>query len=163
MSMKGLKIFSIVAVLFAVVACGQVDASHQHIWDNDTCVECGASLFVTYAWRIKSFNGNAVDADLYIKFDNGGTFLMMQRSGSMGYTEYRGTYTMDKENSILSGEYSDGESWVCDYNFSFNESHELVLESITETPEVSVYEASEMPNMTEQTRCGGGVELKRPL
>ena len=161
--MKGLKIFSIVAVLFATIACVKTEPRHYHTWEDGACVECGASLFVTYAWRIKSFNGNAVDVDLYIKFDADNTFLMMQRSGSMGYTEYRGTYTMDKENSILSGNYSDGESWVCDYNFSFNESHELVLESITETPEVSVYEASEMPNMTEQTRCGGDADLKRPL
>ena len=162
--MKRLKIFSIVASVFAFVACGPVDAPHQHTWENDTCVECGASLLVTYTWRIKSFCGNAVDADLYIKFDAGGKFVMMQRSDSMGYIRYRGSYTVDQENSILSGQYNGGESWVCDYRFSFNELHELVLESITENPEVSIYEASIMPEDAETTRVNSvGVECKKPL
>jgi hypothetical protein len=90
---------------------------------------------------------------------------MLQRSASVGYTKYRGIYSVDKEQSVVSGVYSDGESWACDYRFAFNEEGALVLESLTENPEVSVFVASEMPNdpSSRTKACGVAVEDVRPL
>ena len=163
--MKVLKIFTIIAALFAFVACAKESSAGSkicsHIWEEGYCSVCGISQLVASPWRMMSFCGVDAEVDLYIKFNADDTFLMLQRSGSVGYTEYSGTYSIDNEQSILSGVYSDGESWACDHRFSFNEDNALVLESLTEGAEVSVYGTSEMPNITKT--CGVVVECVRPL
>ncbi len=103
--------------------------------------------FIVGSWHIKSFCGEAADVDLYIKFDYMGCFTILQRSGDMAYIEYVGTYEIDSENSVISGEYSDGEKWADSYKFSLNSNSELVLESLSESGEVTTYESSEMPEV----------------
>ena len=146
------------------VICGK-ECNHN-LDENGICEGCGAPLkFMLNPWHLKSFCGAPVDVDLYMKFNSDGSFLILQRSGSKGYAEYRGTYSLDVENSILSGFYSDGVNWACSYRVSINSDNELVLESITENPEVSVYEAAEMPSTTtSQVKvCGIEVQDVRPL
>ena len=65
----------------------------------------------------------------------------------------------------MSGVYSDGVNWACSYKLSINSDSELILESITENPEISVYEAAEMPGTaTAQVKvCGVEVQDVRPL
>ena len=166
--MKVLKVFTIVAALFAFVACAKERVAESkkcsHIWEEGYCSVCGASQLVVNPWRMKSFCGVDAEVDIYIQFNADNTFRMMQRSGSAGYTEYSGTYSADKEQSILSGVYSDGVSWATDYRFSFNEENNLVLESMAESAEVSVYVASEMPVTVAYTKsCDAAVEIVRPL
>ena len=183
--MKGLKIFSVVATLFAFVACADITGpqnppqgacSHEwqdgvcaecgkrcsHTWDGcvcticgkdrhnwvgDSCTECGDSALVAYTWCIKSFCGSPVAADLYIKFNSNKTFTILQRTEMNGYSQYTGTYTLDKENSILSGVYSDGEAWGSSYKYSISEDINLTLKSVNNPLEVSVYVPAKMPEV----------------
>ena len=100
------------------------------------------------AWHIKSYCGVAVDADLYIKFATNSIFTILQRSGSMGYVEYKGSYAIDTVNSIVSGEYMNGDAWVCDYRFSRGQNGELIMENVSNSSEVTIYEPAEMPKVT---------------
>ena len=164
--MKRFLIFSIIAMMFALMACGNRGSEPQgcshiwngcickvcgegaHIWENGACAKCGASQIIANPWHLKSYCGVPAEVDLYIRFNDDKTFLIMQRSGSVGYTEFGGKYSIDEENSVISGTYFDGERWACDYRFSITENGELTLESLTENSEVAVYEAAEMPNST---------------
>jgi len=101
---------------------------------------------VVGSWHMKSFCGADADIDLYIRFSRNNTFKILQRTDSLEYTEYNGTYEIDDENSIISGVYSDGESWTDSYRFSLNSDNELVLESLN-SAEISVYESSTMPKL----------------
>ena len=143
--------------------CGKED--HYNCEGGSLCVDCVVSIFVSTPWHLKSFCGAPVDADVYMKFNSDRSFLILQRSGSKGYTEYRGTYSLDEDNLIVSGVYSDGVNWACSYKLSINSDSELILESITENPEISVYEAAEMPGTaTAQVKvCGVEVQDVRPL
>lgn len=192
--MKGLKIFSVVATLFALVSCVDIrgpqgECSHtwqdgvcskcgkecahtwdgclctvcgidRHNWVSDSCTECGEFALVAYAWCIKSFCGSSVAADLYIKFNTNATFTILQRTEMNGYRQYTGTYTLDKENSVLSGVYSDGERWGSSYKYSFDDEINLTLESVTNSSEVSVYVPTRMPNVTlvQSLSCVGDVK-----
>ena len=63
------------------------------------------------------------------------------------YIEFTGIYTEDKDNAIISGTYSDGESWGDSYKYSLNENIELIMTSTSNSAEVSVYEAASMPKV----------------
>ena len=118
--------------------------------------------FIVGSWHIKSFCGEAADVDLYIRFDYMGCFTILQRSGDMAYIEYVGTYEIDSENSVISGEYSDGEKWADSYKFSLNSNSELVLESLSESGEVTTYESSEMPEV-HISRVSTQTTMAKPL
>ena len=64
-----------------------------------------------------------------------------------GYSQYTGTYTLDKENSILSGVYSDGEAWGSSSKYSISEDINLTLKSVNNPSEVSVYVPAKMPEV----------------
>lgn len=118
--------------------------------------------FIVGSWHIKSFCGEAAEIDLYIKFDYMGCFTILQRSGDMAYVEYVGTYEIDNENSVISGEYSDGEKWANNYKFSLNSNSELVLESLSESGEVTTYESSGMPEV-HISRVSAQAKMVKPL
>lgn len=101
---------------------------------------------VVGSWHIKSFCGAVASADLYIEFTEDGKFTILQRTEMDGYSKYTGTYTVDTENSILSGVYSDGEPWSNSYKYSLDENLNLVLVNTSLESEVSVYEPSELPS-----------------
>ena len=179
--MKGIQIFSIIAMMFTLTACGNKGQESQacshiwdgcickvcgegaHVWEGDACVKCGASRIIANPWRIKSYCGVPAEVDLYIQFKADETFLILQRSGSFGYAEFGGRYSIDAQNYIISGTYFDGESWACDYRFSITENNELILESVTENPEISVYEPAEMPNLTKSRARLADIQDVKPL
>lgn len=99
------------------------------------------------SWKLISYCGTPAEIDLYIQFTQSGDFTILQRTGSIGYTEYRGRYTVDEEAYILSGIYNDGQKWACDYMYGFNSDNELVLTSLNEAAEVSVYKPAQMPTV----------------
>ena len=120
----------------------------KHDWVDGSCAECGELTLTTYAWCIKSFCGSPVEADLYIKFTKTNTFTILQRTDMNGYRKYLGTYVFNKGTSILSGMYSDGEAWGCDYKYSIDEELNLTLESVSNPAEFSVYVPTEMPDVS---------------
>lgn len=104
---------------------------------------------VVGSWRIKSFCGQDADADLYIDFKYNGEFVIMQRTSSYIYVQYGGTYTVDGSNRTISGEYSDGVEWATSYKYSVDEDMNLVLESVGEKSEITIYESADMPSGVE--------------
>lgn len=105
-----------------------------------TVVSC-----VVGSWHMVRFCGAAAEVDLYINFTREGNFTICQRSGNLAYAEFNGTYTIDEAASTISGVYDDGEPWGDSYKFSLDADFNLVLESVANSAEVSVYEPAEMP------------------
>lgn len=97
------------------------------------------------SWHLKSFCGVAPEANLYMEFLTDYTFTILQHTEVSGYKQFTGTFTIDRANSIVSGRYSDGESWGDSYKFGLNDKGELVMTSVTNGEEVSIYELSDMP------------------
>ena len=106
-------------------------------------------------WHLVSLYGAEVDVDIYIDFDNDGKFVIYQRTDNLAYTVFDGTYTVDTENSVISGVYSDGTTWLTSYNYVVDkENKTLTLTSVKNPSEVAVYEASEAPSSaTVKSRC----------
>lgn len=96
-------------------------------------------------WHLKSFCGAEPDVELYMEFATDYTFTILQRTEITGFKQFSGTFTIDVDNSTISGKYSDGESWGDSYKFSISDAGELVMTSVSNGDEQSVYEVSEMP------------------
>jgi hypothetical protein len=76
------------------------------------------------------------------------------------FAVFNGTYTIDEENSIDSGVYDDGTSWLCDYNFVV-EDKTLTLTNVGNVSEVAVYEESEVSaSATVKTRSASVSDVK---
>ncbi len=168
--MRGFKIFCAIATMFAFVACVKVNDDNVEVcshntWKDNYCADCGASELVRSPWHLKIFCGTPAEVNLYLKFYTNSKFVILQKSGSLDYTKYSGTYYIDKANSVVSGVYSDGKSWACDYRFSFTFEGELLLESVTDNPEISIYEPAEMPEDTivKTKACGVDNQSVRPF
>ena len=111
-------------------------------------------------WHLVKLNGAEVDVDIYIDFDNDGKFAIYQRTESLEYTVFNGTYTMDEENAIVSGVYNDGTAWLCDYSYVV-EGKTLTLTNVDNSAEVAVYEESEVPaSATANTRSASVSDVK---
>lgn len=100
---------------------------------------------VVGGWHINSYCGAEAPVDLYIEFTADYKFTILQRTSMNGYSKFVGTYSIDTENQVLSGVYSDGEPWSNSYKYSIDENLNLVLTSTTSSSEISVYEPSDMP------------------
>lgn len=111
-------------------------------------------------WHLVVLNGAEVDVDIYIDFDNDGKFAIYQRTESLEYTVFNGTYTIDEENSVVSGVYDDGTAWLCDYNYVV-EGKTLTLTNVDNSSEVAIYEESEVPaSATTSTRSASVFDVK---
>lgn len=115
------------------------------------------------SWRLKSFCGSAAEVDLYIDFSRYGTFTILQRTDDLVYTTYEGTYTANSKTSVVTGVYSDGTAWVNSYKFSLDNDNNLILESIENPSEISVYESTEMPTPSPQSVSRAARNSVKPL
>ena len=84
------------------------------------------------------------DVDVYVAFSAEGTFDEYQRIGEGRYRHYNGTWTLNKD--ILSGVYSDGESWTTDYTVKYNKIADPKQISLTSTDNVGIYTATSIPD-----------------
>jgi uncharacterized protein (TIGR03066 family) len=82
------------------------------------------------------------DVDVYVAFYADGAFDEYQRIGEGRYRHYNGTWTINKD--ILSGVYSDGESWGSDYTVSFADDT-MTLTSTNESKETMTYFKETIP------------------
>ena len=113
-------------------------------------------------WHLVTLYGAAVDADIYIDFANEGKFVIYQRTESLEYTVFNGTYTIDEENSVVSGVYDDGTKWLCDYSYVV-EDKTLTLTNVDNPSEVAVYEESEVPASATVKSRSASVNDVKPL
>ena len=82
------------------------------------------------------------DVDVYVAFYADGKFDEYQRIGEGRHRHYDGEWFLDKE--ILSGVYSDGQSWGSSYVVSFD-GETMTLTSTNELPETMTYVKEEIP------------------
>lgn len=85
---------------------------------------------------------NALEADLYIDFQEGKTFELYQQIGEGAHRLYRGTWNL--EGTLLTGKYNDGEDWAAAYQVEMREK-QLVLTSNNDAAEKSTFEMAEIP------------------
>ena len=113
-------------------------------------------------WHLVEFCGVDADVDIYIDFDKEGKFVIYQRTESLEFTVFNGTYTIDEEKSIVSGVYNDGTPWLTSYNYVVDEENKLLtLTSVATPSEVAVYEESEVPaSATANTRSASVSDVK---
>ena len=91
---------------------------------------------------------NALEADLYIDFQEGKTFELYQQIGEGAHRLYRGTWNL--EGTLLTGKYNDGEDWAAAYQVEMREK-QLVLTSNNDAAEKSTYEKAEIPAEVKET------------
>ena len=118
---------------------------------------------VVGSWRLAQFCGADAEVDLYVDFSRDGKFTIYQRMGSPIYSKLVGTYSVNISEETISGVYGDGEAWADSYKFSLDSNGNLVLESVNNSGEVSVYEPAEMPSANKQSASRGATSSVKPL
>ncbi len=85
-----------------------------------------------------------IEADIHVNFLADGTFELYQQITEGAHRLYRGTWTVDEAEMLISGKYNDGESWGSGYRIALSED----LNSMTLTDSASieyVYSRQEIP------------------
>ena len=100
--MKDMKkiLYTIIAVLAIATSCQK---------DDDRFM-----LNLVGQWHYAGTE-NGVEEDIWLELTEDGTFEMYQKIGSGPYWYSRGEYTVDLENHILTGVYSDRYPWKYSY------------------------------------------------
>lgn len=135
-----MRIFKFFCVAFASLAlmngCSKSDG-------NNSSEEPGSGTVVGQ-WHLVSWS-NLSAADVYLSFNDTGSFEIYQRVYSPAYEHYDGTYSYDK--GVLSGIYSDSKAWGSSYKVTFSSNGSLMtLSSIESAGDVSVFEKSTIPD-----------------
>ena len=106
--MKNLKIWSLAMMfILALTSCEkEPDAPVQPPIPGDL-------KGIVDEWALATWSNAEVAFNVYIDFNEDGTFSMYQQVYSLDYVLYEGTYNLS--DNILTGKYSDGQSWACGY------------------------------------------------
>jgi uncharacterized protein (TIGR03066 family) len=131
------RIFAIFFALMLLASCGKNG--------EDNKPELTLEQQLIGQWHSVS---NALEADLYIDFQEGKTFELYQQIGEGAHRLYRGTWNL--EGTLLTGKYNDGEDWAAAYQVEMRET-QLVLTSSNDTAEKSTYEKAEIPAEVKET------------
>ena len=95
-------------------------------------------------WQLTDWNGAAQPFDVYVDFNEDGSFEMYQRVYELNYVLYTGTYSISGD--ILTGSYADGTDWKCGYKGEVAEDKStLTLYSQEDVSLVSVYASTTIP------------------
>ena len=130
--MKSLKIFSLMMLmLVAITGC-----------EKDKIVGGGDDSAVVGQWVLNSWNEEAPEFNVYISFENDGTFAIYQQVWSLDYECFEGTYQLNGD--ILTGQYADNSIWASGYKVETTD-NTLVLYSQDDQSVKSVYEKCEIP------------------
>ena len=130
--MKSLKIFSLMMLmLVAITGC-----------EKDKLVGGGDDSAVVGQWVLTSWNEEAPEFNVYISFENDGTFAIYQQVWSLDYECFEGTYQLNGD--ILTGQYADNSIWASGYKVETTD-NTLVLYSQDDQSVKSVYEKCEIP------------------
>ena len=129
------RIFAVFFALMLLASCG------LNIEDKKTTLE----QQIIGQWHSVS---NALEADLYIDFQEGKTFELYQQIGEGAHRLYRGTWNL--EGTLLTGKYNDGEDWAAAYQVEMRETG-LVLTSNNDAAEKSTFERAEIPAEVKET------------
>lgn len=125
------RIFAVFFALMLLASCGKNG--------EDNKPELTLEQQLIGQWHSVS---NALEADLYIDFQEGKTFELYQQIGEGAHRLYRGTWNL--EGTLLTGKYNDGEDWAAAYQVEMREK-QLVLTSNNDAAEKSTFEMAEIP------------------
>lgn len=131
------RIFAVFFALMLLASCGKNG--------EDNKPELTLEQQLIGQWHSVS---NALEADLYIDFQEGKTFELYQQIGEGAHRIYRGTWNL--EGTLLTGKYNDGEDWAAAYQVEMREK-QLILTSNNDTAEKSTYEKAEIPAEVKET------------
>ena len=108
--MKTIKIFAFIAIAaLAMTACNK---------EKGGKTPSKATVSIVGEWRSTTFEGAEAPFDIYVDFNEDGSYEMYQRIYTLNYERYDGTYAVS--GNIVSGSYSDGQSWKCGYKSVFS-------------------------------------------
>ena len=130
------RIFAVFFALMLLASCG------LNIEDKKPTLE----QQIIGQWHSVS---NALEADLYIDFQEGKTFELYQQIGEGAHRLYRGTWNL--EGTLLTGKYNDGEDWAAAYKVAI-EGDVLTMTSQNDAAETSTYKKSDIPSEVKE-RC----------
>lgn len=140
------RIFAIFFALMLLASCGKNG--------EDNKPELTLEQQLIGQWHSVS---NALEADLYIDFQEGKAFELYQQIGEGAHRLYRGTWNL--EGTLLTGKYNDGEDWAAAYQVEMREK-QLVLTSNNDAAEKSTFEMAEIPAEVKD-RCE--IVVKSPI
>lgn len=128
-----------IAFIFAVILALPLTFSCKK--DSTPDIATGA----TGQWHLTSWNGKAPKGfDIWMELLPDGTCTIWQKTVTSTYTRLDGTFSAS--GNILSGVYSDGIPWNCDYEYSLPETgNQLVLMSLNGESVTSIYTREEIP------------------
>ena len=111
--MKDMKkiLYTIIAVLAIATSCQK---------DDDRFM-----LNLVGQWH-HTGTENGVEEDIWLELTEDGTFEMYQKIGSGPYWYSKGEYTVDLENRVLTGVYSDRYPWKYSYKVDVDSSSMLM-------------------------------------
>ena len=84
------------------------------------------------------------EADIYLAIDEAGTFDMYQQIGDGRHRHYSGEWEINE--NVLSGIYSDGQSWGSEYQVSFSGGNTMTLKAMNGSDEVMGYSREAIPS-----------------
>ena len=168
-----LQLLCVVALLGCMTACNEFTINWEN--GNGNSTENGDdnggnsgndenAVELAGCWHLVTLYGAEVDVDIYIDFGKDNKFVIYQRTEELAYTTFKGTYTVDAENSVVSGVYDDGEAWLSDYNYVVDkENKTLTLTNVDNPAEVAVYEASKVPASATTKSRSASISDVKPL
>lgn len=141
-------ILSAVLAVLAMASCNKNNPEQKPEWTSEGSV--------TGTWHLLSWTA-LTSADIYVSFNENGTFDLYQRLYSPTYEHLTGSW--DLNAGILSGEYDDGTSWRADYNFLISTSgDEMILTATHDADDKATYVRAGIP----EEILSGDLSLKSP-
>lgn len=132
--------------------------------DDNENTEQVEDVDLTICWHLVSFCNAPADVDIFIDFQKSGKFVIYQRTEELSYTVFEGTYTVDEENALLTGVYSDGTPWLSSYNYVVDKAvQQLTMTSVENPSEVAVYEPAKVPTVHSLSVRSASVNDVKPL
>lgn len=141
--MKSLKIWSLVAMLFfGLTSCETPDNGGTGNGGGNSVAKD-----IVDEWALVSWSDTDPVFNVYVDFNEDGTFEMYQQVYSLTYELYSGNYAV--MDGVLNGSYYDGEAWKCGYTATVdvdeNGVKRLTLLSQEEPNITSIYTAKAIP------------------
>lgn len=82
--------------------------------------------------------------EIYVEFFTDDTFRLYQKVGESAYNLYIGTWSVDEETHVISGEYNDGNPWAASYTILYADKS-MTWTSNDEYGTEDVYDKCEIP------------------
>ncbi len=106
--MRFVKILAVALIaVLAMVGC------KKNKPDGPKPGQSGLAKAIVKEWRLGDWGGETVPFDVYIAFNEDGSFEIFQRLYTLTYERFAGTYKV--EGDILTGSYENGDNWKCAY------------------------------------------------